>query len=263
MDSVSREAWEAGSGYEHKLYLLKRPDVKQITLSTFKPSCWRFHVRKVQGIFLPLAMFGSVACRLRKICCPNLQHIVFSRFSLQLQKAGGYFRLEMDCKNSTSFRLWRVLALFRSFWPFTVQVILTYCDIFKPCMSHLAYANICSSSGQAHQPRIYPSLKWLLLAVSNFRLFTAESPRGGSMVALVHPCTPTLLHNVVKCVRKAYVSFQWPLFFSLKFSSIEVIQGGWANSELQWARFLTKLQLTLLKPHQNSQDWLQSTLCHI
>lgn len=73
-----------------------------------------------------------------------------------------------------------------------------------------------------------PSLKWLLLCQSS-DYFTAESAQAGLIVGHVHLSTPTvidcLLYNVVKCVRKARVSSQWP-FFCLKFRSVEVIQGA-------------------------------------
>lgn len=116
-EAVSGAVGEAGSDCESKLYLLKRPDVNQLTLLTSSTLLLRilvFMLQKIQAIFfLLLEIFGSAACRLGKICHASLQRVILSRFPLQLQKAGGSFGLEMDSNNSTSFRPCRRLALFQ------------------------------------------------------------------------------------------------------------------------------------------------------
>lgn len=168
-EAVSGAVGEAGSDCESKLHLLKRPDVNQLTLLTSSTLLLRilvFMLQKIQAIFfLPLETFGSAACRLGKICRANLQRVIFSRFSLQLQKAGGSFGLEMDSNNSTSFRLCRRLALFqcRSF-----RHIAT--SFTKLCVHHPAYANIAQD--RLTEQEMIPPFKCLLLFNAELQITT-------------------------------------------------------------------------------------------
>lgn len=159
---------------------------------------------------------------------------MLSKFSLQLQREGGYSRLEINSNSAQILdcaKCWHCLG--RPIWHAAVSLT-------QPCMSHLAYANTCTSSGQAHQPRIHPIPQVVSTICVKLRITTLmDIPRwlnGSSCSSLRTHSHRLLAKQCSQICSKSVCQFS-VAFFHIKFSSTEVISGAWANVELQKGRF--------------------------
>lgn len=131
----------------------------------------------------------------------------------------------------------------------------TAVSLTQPCMSHLTYANVCTSSGQAHQPRIRPIPQVASNICVKLQIATVmEIPRWLNVISCTSLHTQNCRLLAKQCSQmcsKSVCQFS-AAFFHIKFSSTEVISGTWANVELQKGRF-TGYSLLYLSPIETAE----------